>query len=476
LLGLVGGEGAYGACSGTAVSAVCTSTGGATLTSTPAPPATTFPQPASTFPITNTVSGMTGTITSVSVRLNGLTHTDPDDLDMLLVAPDGKAFVFWSDIGGFRSTFDQTTVGRTNVCRTQTATGGACSISNFTITVADNGTTRLPDGSYFSGQDARILVDNTTYQPANGDEGQDAFSNTNPSFNSEVTLSLASFAQNTSSSAGGQLGGTGSFANIFNGSGNVNGEWKLYIVMDNCCYTDGSGTTQNNTGSLTSWSLILTTAPAAAATTTTVTSSHNPSLLPDLNSVTFTATVTSGGNPVTLGAVSFFREGTASLGTNIPLNASGQASVTVTNLTERIHSISANYSGATGFNASSGTLQQTVNRATTIAGNTFCNAGPITLPSNFSPNPAAIPYPSNLFVTGLNGSISKVTLSLNGFTMTTPIRRRCAAGGSWRAEVYPVLLYRGQQSGGGGGEPHSGRHGRQRVAEHGRHSLRDLSA
>jgi uncharacterized repeat protein (TIGR01451 family) len=424
LLTLLPGTLLFGQCTGSSTSSTCTSTGATTnLTSTPSTGGGDFPQPASIFPINNTVSGMTGTITSISVRLNGLSHTDPDDLDMMLVSPDGTAFVFWSDIGGIRTTFDQTqppaAPGGTNVCRTQTAAGGACSISNFTITVADNGSTRLPDARVFAGGDTRVLVNNTTYQPANGGSTNDDFFNLNPAFNSGVSLTLANYAQNTTSTGASEIGGTGTFANRFNGSSNMNGVWKLYIVMDACCFTDAASVVHNDVGSLVSWSLIITTASNNAATTTSLVSNINPSLLPNNNNVTFTATVTAGGNPVTLGTVDFFNAGIPIV-TGVAPNASGQASTTVTNLTERIHAISAVYSGATGFATSTGTLSQTVNRASTRTGNTFCNTGPIAIPATFSPSPASTPYPSNLFVTGLTGNISKVTLSLNNFNMTAP--------------------------------------------------------
>ena len=43
---------------------------------------------------------MSGKITKVVVRLKGLTHTYPDDLDMLLVSPGGQKLLLLSDAGG----------------------------------------------------------------------------------------------------------------------------------------------------------------------------------------------------------------------------------------------------------------------------------------------------------------------------------------------------------------------------------------
>jgi len=47
-----------------------------------------------------TVSGMTGTITDVNVIIDGLSHTFPDDIDMLLVGPGGQKIILLSDAGG----------------------------------------------------------------------------------------------------------------------------------------------------------------------------------------------------------------------------------------------------------------------------------------------------------------------------------------------------------------------------------------
>jgi len=149
-------------------------------------------------------------------------------------------------------------------------------------------------------------------------------------------------------------------------------------------------------------------------TTTSVTSTLNPSFTG--NNVTITATVTSGGNPVTLGAVSFF-EGAQALATNVSLNASGQASFTKSNWAEGSHLVTANYSGATGFNTSTGTLTQVVNNTTTVTGTTFCNdQSGITI----NDNAAATPYPSRIFVSGLSGTITSITVDLKGLTHPFP--------------------------------------------------------
>ena len=71
---------------------------------------------ASLYPAPVTVSGMTGTISKVVVRVNGLTHTFARDIDMILVGPGGQKVMLMSDTGGnlpinATLTFDQTVAG-----------------------------------------------------------------------------------------------------------------------------------------------------------------------------------------------------------------------------------------------------------------------------------------------------------------------------------------------------------------------------
>ncbi|MBP7778253.1 MAG: M36 family metallopeptidase [Acidobacteria bacterium] len=55
--------------------------------------------PASVYPLTVPVSGVAGTITSLAVRLEDVTHTFPSDLDILLVGPGGQRVMLMSDVG-----------------------------------------------------------------------------------------------------------------------------------------------------------------------------------------------------------------------------------------------------------------------------------------------------------------------------------------------------------------------------------------
>jgi hypothetical protein len=96
------------------------------------------------------------------------------------------------------------------------------------------------------------------------------------------------------------------------------------------------------------------------ATTTAVGSSIGPSTYGQ--AVTFTASVTAGGQPVTSGTITFLDFGTV-LASRVPLNNSGQAVFSSATLTAGMHSITAIYSSSGTIAASSGALNQTVNPA-----------------------------------------------------------------------------------------------------------------
>ncbi|MDQ4069253.1 MAG: hypothetical protein M3203_07255, partial [Actinomycetota bacterium] len=67
---------------------------------TPPPQPTVAVLPLQPYPSTITVSGLSGTITDVNVTLRGITYEFPEDLDVLLVAPDGTRVLIMSDLGG----------------------------------------------------------------------------------------------------------------------------------------------------------------------------------------------------------------------------------------------------------------------------------------------------------------------------------------------------------------------------------------
>lgn len=136
----------------------------------------------------------------------------------------------------------------------------------------------------------------------------------------------------------------------FNG-GSGNGVWSLWVV------DDATGDAGSISGG---WCLTFTT---VQSTITTLTSSANPSTAGQ--AVTFTATVTAGGSPVTTGSVAFTDGGTT-LAAGVALDASGTATLTTSALSAGTHPIVADYSGAPAFTAStSNALSQVVDLAPT---------------------------------------------------------------------------------------------------------------
>src|SRR5205823_3248505 len=99
-----------------------------------------------------------------------------------------------------------------------------------------------------------------------------------------------------------------------------------------------------------------------ADTTTNVTSSLNPSIFGQ--SVTFTATIMGGGAIVAEGSVTF-KEGTTVLAGPVPVGVDGKASFTTSTLIAGSHTVTAEYSGSSNFNPSTGSVNQTVNKADT---------------------------------------------------------------------------------------------------------------
>jgi hypothetical protein len=81
----------------------------------------TTPTPAFLYPSSATVKGVTGTITDIRVTLRNFSHERPYDIDVLLVAPNGRSVMLMSDVGGVLPTND------------------------VTLTVSDTATTPMPE-------------------------------------------------------------------------------------------------------------------------------------------------------------------------------------------------------------------------------------------------------------------------------------------------------------------------------------------
>lgn len=148
--------------------------------------------PASPYPSTISVSGLSGAITDVNVRLNGFGHTFPDDVDMLLVSPTGARLTFMSD-----------------AC-------GATTLSGLSLTFDDSAAAGLPDAP---------PCGTGTFKPTDWD-GSDG-SVEDFAFPQTATPDPALTPPYPEAAPA----GSDTLASAFNGT-LPNGTWKLYIVDD----------------------------------------------------------------------------------------------------------------------------------------------------------------------------------------------------------------------------------------------------
>lgn len=139
---------------------------------------------ANPYPSTINVAGLSGN-KRIRLTLNDFRHEFGNDIDMLLVGPQGQKFIFASDIGG-------TTAQSTPI--------------DFSIT--DTAENILPETAR--------LVDGAEYRPSNSG-ANDVF---------EMPAPAAPY-ENAAPS------GTSTFSSVFGTNGsNLNGTWSLYIVDD----------------------------------------------------------------------------------------------------------------------------------------------------------------------------------------------------------------------------------------------------
>ncbi len=131
------------------------------------------PTRADPYPATEQVDGLSGAIADVNITLEGLSHPRPDDIDLVLVAPDGDSVELISDAGG------------------------AQDASGVTLTLNDEVPTALPDdGPLTSG----------TFRPGDFGAGGDSYPAPAPA-------------------------GALSSLSAFDG-GDPNGTWRLFAVDD----------------------------------------------------------------------------------------------------------------------------------------------------------------------------------------------------------------------------------------------------
>ncbi len=228
---------------------------------------------------------------------------------------------------------------------------------------------------------------------------------------------------------------TETFGSNFGGV-SADGTWALYPYagFDNAETFNGG------------WCIALTLNPSSGApTTTTLGSNANPQVAQ--TPVTVTATVKASGTPVTSGGtVTFLQNGGLPSGVTSPNNvvnlstSNGQASLTTGTVSNSVdigaqnetgsdhfmtiyegdYAFTGEYSGSSSDDASdSATFWQRFDDSTTLSAGSggsinACNTGAVLLDQANNRGPFE-PNPSNIFVSGIPGTINTVTLSLNGF-------------------------------------------------------------
>jgi subtilisin-like proprotein convertase family protein len=149
--------------------------------SIPIPTSDVSPVSASRYPSPIEVSGLKGRIRDVNVRLHNFQHTDPDDVQVLLVGPRGQTAIMMADAGG------------------------NLSVTNVTLTLDDEAGTPLP---------APTGLQSGTFRPTNANELALDFNDPAPEVSANAALS------------------------VFDG-GSPNGTWRLFVQDDNADFDPG---------------------------------------------------------------------------------------------------------------------------------------------------------------------------------------------------------------------------------------------
>jgi subtilisin-like proprotein convertase family protein len=291
---------------------------------------------ASPYPSTITVAGADNATSEITVELIDFNHTDPADVDVMLVGPTGRSLVLMSD----------------------PADDGTAA-AGLDLTFSDDAGGQLPEVE---------RLGSGTYRPTNWDDGGRDTWMPPGSVDSGAT-ELATFDGN-----------------------DPNGTWSLYVIDDR----------EGDVGWIGGWCVTIT-SDVVEATTTELTSTPNPSAPTD--SATFTATVTSGGQPVTDGTVTFSEGGTPLATVDI---SDGEALFATDAFNAGRHLITATFNGAGDLGSSSRSI---VHNVATVAVGMWCNDDLMAVPGAGTDGIAAR-YPSPITVAGAGRTATTVTVEL----------------------------------------------------------------
>jgi subtilisin-like proprotein convertase family protein len=313
----------------------------------------------SVYPAPITISGLTGTITKVTARLNGLSHANVRDVEVLLVGPAGQKMIVMADVGGNET------------------------VTNISPTFDDAAASAAPDTALGSG----------TYKPTNLANG----------FTGDIWPAPAPAPPYATTFA------------AFNGT-NPNGTWNLYLADDasgDIGTLAGGWTLSVETGvatfpgqiQLSSVEYRGTEGGGVAAVTIDRVSGDDGVVGVTFTTGTGTATAGVDYTPVTQTVT--FADGDTSETVNIPI----ADDPSIEGIDELVPiSISTPTGGATLGTPTSGQVRIQDNDAR-------ANAFPITIPGTSTVG-AADPYPSNIVVAGAGGVVTDVDVTLTDVSHT----------------------------------------------------------
>ncbi|UWZ86119.1 beta strand repeat-containing protein [Occallatibacter riparius] len=327
------------------------------------------------------IGTIAGTIQSVSVSLNGINLTNGtvlQDLGFLLQAPGSNTSLIGSSGNAF-----------------EFLGWGGNPYTSGSLTISDSGSAQVP---FDAAPSCSTCLPTDNYVD-NGPTNIDSFPPPAPTPTGKAAPT-----------------GSDTFLTQFGGQG-ANNTWSLFTADRLAEVTP--------LGSIASWCLNFSMQANAHPTTTTMTSSANPAQFTAVNNtgkatITLTATVTSD-QTVNAGSVTFV-DGSTSLGSATVVN--GVATLSNAQLNEGTHEITATYGGTntgTEFGVSTYKYVERVNANTVPTSGSgagpyvYCNPGAITAPGLNADAGAAYPYPSNIFVTNLPGTVAGTSVTYSAF-------------------------------------------------------------